>query len=302
MVQQAVDTAACGNLVHGAGWLWVEPAREDLHRRAVDAHLRLAEFEERLGHLLAAEAVWSRWSTWTVTPRSPTAGSWSPRLARAGSRLSGPPGGSSSAVYWSWTSTRPQARASCTAHSPSPAPPARPVPWGAHRGPRPLYRFWLNRLKLACYRPSPGGRSTQPVHAGGCGSRPPVLSGRDAQLSAFRVLRVRSPPAPAGDARLRSGQARGSRGQPGRHRVVAELRMTEREDASGARTDSRDATTGLTGGLDQRVQPVFSGQARSCRRSAPGAAGTERCPWLPTRRLRPARGQHPRGQVRDVRR
>jgi DNA-binding SARP family transcriptional activator len=46
-----------GDLVQGSGWLWVEPAREDLHRRAVDAHLRLAELEERLGNAAAAEAV-----------------------------------------------------------------------------------------------------------------------------------------------------------------------------------------------------------------------------------------------------
>jgi DNA-binding SARP family transcriptional activator len=49
-----------GNLVQGSGWLWVESAREDLHRRAVDAHLRLAELEERLGNHHAAEAVLER--------------------------------------------------------------------------------------------------------------------------------------------------------------------------------------------------------------------------------------------------
>jgi DNA-binding SARP family transcriptional activator len=49
-----------GDLVQGSSWLWVEPAREDLHRRAVDAHLRLAEVEERLGNPAAAEAVLER--------------------------------------------------------------------------------------------------------------------------------------------------------------------------------------------------------------------------------------------------
>jgi DNA-binding SARP family transcriptional activator len=49
-----------GDLVQGSGWLWVEPAREDLHRRAVDAHLRLAELEDRLGNAAAAEAVLER--------------------------------------------------------------------------------------------------------------------------------------------------------------------------------------------------------------------------------------------------
>ena len=29
----------------GTDYLWVEPVREDLHRRALDAHLRLAELE-----------------------------------------------------------------------------------------------------------------------------------------------------------------------------------------------------------------------------------------------------------------
>ena len=38
-----------GDLAQGADWHWVEPVREDLHRRVLDAHLRLAEREERLG-------------------------------------------------------------------------------------------------------------------------------------------------------------------------------------------------------------------------------------------------------------
>ncbi|HET9732287.1 MAG TPA: BTAD domain-containing putative transcriptional regulator [Acidimicrobiales bacterium] len=46
-----------GELAETAGWIWLEPVREDLHRRAVDAHLRLAELEERSGDLPAAEAV-----------------------------------------------------------------------------------------------------------------------------------------------------------------------------------------------------------------------------------------------------
>ncbi len=58
-LRRAVESFG-GDLVQGSGWLWVEPAREDLHRRAVDAHLRLAEFEERLGNPAAAEAVLER--------------------------------------------------------------------------------------------------------------------------------------------------------------------------------------------------------------------------------------------------
>lgn len=58
-LRRAVE-AFGGDLVQGSGWLWVEPAREDLHRRAVDAHLRLAELEERLGSPASAEAVLER--------------------------------------------------------------------------------------------------------------------------------------------------------------------------------------------------------------------------------------------------
>ena len=36
-----------GDLLEGSDYLWVEAARQDLHRRAVDAHLRLAELEDR---------------------------------------------------------------------------------------------------------------------------------------------------------------------------------------------------------------------------------------------------------------
>jgi DNA-binding SARP family transcriptional activator len=39
---------------------WVEPARQDLHRRAVDAHLRLGELEERAGASDAAIEVLER--------------------------------------------------------------------------------------------------------------------------------------------------------------------------------------------------------------------------------------------------
>jgi len=46
-----------GDLAETSGWIWLEPAREDLHRRAVDAHLRLAELEEAGGNTAAAEAV-----------------------------------------------------------------------------------------------------------------------------------------------------------------------------------------------------------------------------------------------------
>jgi DNA-binding SARP family transcriptional activator len=39
-----------GDLLSGIGYSWVEPVRQDLHRRALDAHLRLAELDERAGH------------------------------------------------------------------------------------------------------------------------------------------------------------------------------------------------------------------------------------------------------------
>jgi DNA-binding SARP family transcriptional activator len=58
-LRRAVD-AFGGDVAQGSGWLWIEPAREDLHRRAVDAHLRLAELEEGLGNPAAAEAVLER--------------------------------------------------------------------------------------------------------------------------------------------------------------------------------------------------------------------------------------------------
>lgn len=46
-----------GDLAQTAGWIWLETPREDLHRRAVNAHLRLAELEEASGNTAAAEAV-----------------------------------------------------------------------------------------------------------------------------------------------------------------------------------------------------------------------------------------------------
>lgn len=55
-LRRAVATYS-GDLAQTAGWLWIEPAREDLHRRAVDAHLRLAELEESRGDPAAGEAV-----------------------------------------------------------------------------------------------------------------------------------------------------------------------------------------------------------------------------------------------------
>ncbi|MGH9090487.1 MAG: AfsR/SARP family transcriptional regulator, partial [Acidimicrobiales bacterium] len=48
-LRRAVD-AYGGDLLAGSADPWVEPVRQDLHRRAVDAHLRLAELEDRAGH------------------------------------------------------------------------------------------------------------------------------------------------------------------------------------------------------------------------------------------------------------
>ncbi|MHB1850512.1 MAG: BTAD domain-containing putative transcriptional regulator, partial [Acidimicrobiales bacterium] len=45
-----------GDLLDGMGDPWVEPVRQDLHRRALDAHLRLAELEETAGRPDAAVA------------------------------------------------------------------------------------------------------------------------------------------------------------------------------------------------------------------------------------------------------
>ena len=58
-LRRAVD-AYQGELLQGTDWLWVEPVRADLHRRALDAHLRLAELEEAAGCPDAARAVLER--------------------------------------------------------------------------------------------------------------------------------------------------------------------------------------------------------------------------------------------------
>jgi len=55
-LRRAVDTYR-GDLLQGSDYPWVEPARQDLHRRALDAHLRLAEHEEHAGHTDAAVEV-----------------------------------------------------------------------------------------------------------------------------------------------------------------------------------------------------------------------------------------------------
>ncbi len=49
-----------GDLLDGTGDQWVEPVRQDLHRRALDAHLRLAELEEAAGRPDAAVATLER--------------------------------------------------------------------------------------------------------------------------------------------------------------------------------------------------------------------------------------------------
>jgi DNA-binding SARP family transcriptional activator/LysM repeat protein len=49
-----------GDLLQGAGYPWVEPVRQDLHRRALDAHLRLAELEDQAGRPDAAVATLER--------------------------------------------------------------------------------------------------------------------------------------------------------------------------------------------------------------------------------------------------
>jgi DNA-binding SARP family transcriptional activator len=55
-LRRAVE-AYRGDLAETSGWIWLEPVREDLHRRAVDAHLRLAELEDAAGDTAAAQAV-----------------------------------------------------------------------------------------------------------------------------------------------------------------------------------------------------------------------------------------------------
>ena len=49
-----------GDLLDGMGDQWVEPVRQDLHRRALDTHLRLAELEEAAGRPDAAVATLER--------------------------------------------------------------------------------------------------------------------------------------------------------------------------------------------------------------------------------------------------
>jgi DNA-binding SARP family transcriptional activator len=58
-LRSAVDIYR-GDLVSDVDYPWVEPAREDLHRRVLDAHFRLAELEEMSGHLEAASAMLRR--------------------------------------------------------------------------------------------------------------------------------------------------------------------------------------------------------------------------------------------------
>jgi DNA-binding SARP family transcriptional activator len=53
-LRRAVD-AYRGELLAGTDYGWVEPVRQDLHRRALDAHLRLADLDARLGNPDAAE-------------------------------------------------------------------------------------------------------------------------------------------------------------------------------------------------------------------------------------------------------
>jgi DNA-binding SARP family transcriptional activator len=59
VLRSAVD-AYRGDLVSDVDYPWIEPAREDLHRRALDAHFRLAELEEALGRYDAASAMLHR--------------------------------------------------------------------------------------------------------------------------------------------------------------------------------------------------------------------------------------------------
>jgi DNA-binding SARP family transcriptional activator len=57
-LRRAVDVYR-GDFVSDADYLWIGPIREDLHRRALDAHLRLAELEEAFGNDDAAVDVLS---------------------------------------------------------------------------------------------------------------------------------------------------------------------------------------------------------------------------------------------------
>jgi DNA-binding SARP family transcriptional activator len=58
-LRRAVD-AYRGDLLQGADYPWVEPVRQDLHRRALDAQLRLADLDDHTGHPEAAVATLER--------------------------------------------------------------------------------------------------------------------------------------------------------------------------------------------------------------------------------------------------
>jgi DNA-binding SARP family transcriptional activator len=58
-LQAAVEVYR-GDFAQGTDYLWSEPVRQDLHRRALDALLRVAELEERLGSAAAAEVALDR--------------------------------------------------------------------------------------------------------------------------------------------------------------------------------------------------------------------------------------------------
>jgi len=58
-LRRAVE-AYRGDLLEGTDDLWAEPVRADLHRRALDAHLRLAELDEHAGNVPAAVEVLER--------------------------------------------------------------------------------------------------------------------------------------------------------------------------------------------------------------------------------------------------
>jgi DNA-binding SARP family transcriptional activator len=58
-LRRATD-AYTGDLLVGSDYPWVEPIRRDLHRRCLDALLRLAEIEEQSGHPDSAEAILER--------------------------------------------------------------------------------------------------------------------------------------------------------------------------------------------------------------------------------------------------
>ena len=72
-LRRAVDTYR-GDLLEGSVYPWVESVRHDLHRRALDAHLRLAQYEENAGHNDAAVEVLEQAINFDRTRRSPTAG------------------------------------------------------------------------------------------------------------------------------------------------------------------------------------------------------------------------------------